>query len=273
MRTKKGRIYYFFLLFFIINLSCSNSTNTDSDQSRAGLTPTSALLSVPTIVSTSTLTPTITPSPLPTYMLALGVDSNLRSGPGLNFRVTQVARKGSTLPVYGRDSDGVWLSVDPTNNIWIHSSLATLSIDITALPVMPTATPTPSSTPIPTSTLRPSITPIPAISLNTIYNNYQSMTTFKFNEYKNRIIGKPIRETVEVANVDKNGNINLSGPWDPFIFNIWDFCAIVNKVPSEKALSLDGGDHFYLDGTIMGIIGDYNYFFNCKTAIIIKYNK
>ena len=285
----------------IIEILDAYPTETPVNTSTPSFTPTQT----PSATSTVTLTPSITPTstPTPPYTLIVGNNTNLQSGPGSNFNSARVAEQGENLPVYGRDEQGTWLLVDPQNYYWIRSSIATLNAAITEIPILPTATPSstptitdtptathtfpstptrtlrPTNTPVPTKTPRPTATPIPtktpipAIRLNTIYNNYESMTTLQFSQYKREIIGKPVRETVKIGQVDDNGKVILSGAWSPFLINIWEFCVVVNNVPKDIAINLNGGDTVPLEATINGLVGDYNYYYNCKNALLLNYVK
>ena len=97
------------------------------------------------------------------------------------------------------------------------------------------------------------------------------MTALQFKEYKQEIAGKPVRETVKVGNVQDDGKVSLSGPWSPFIFNVSDFCVVVTGVPKDFALGLSGGDKFYLEAIINGVVGDNNYYFNCENTLVLNY--
>ena len=245
----------------------------------------------PTKLPTSTATPTPTFTPTSAYSLTVGNNTNLMTGPGTEFDSVRIAEQGEKLPVYQRDENGNWLLVDPTNYIWIKASIATVSAPLEEVPIAPTATPSstptetstptathtftpiPTRTPIPTATPIPSRTPIPAVLINAIYNHYEHMTGLQFDEYKKSILGKPVRQTVTIANVDDKGRVSIYGPWYDSLVSIYDFCVIVTGVPSDIALSLNGGDKVYLEATINGIIGDYNYFYNCETTVQLTYKK
>lgn len=97
------------------------------------------------------------------------------------------------------------------------------------------------------------------------------MTVLQFEEYKKHIAGRPVRQVVKIGNVDENGRVILSGDWTPFIFNFSEFCVIVTGVPRDIALSLEGGEQAYLEASINGIVGDYNYFFNCENTLLLTY--
>jgi hypothetical protein len=241
----------------------------------------------PTVTNTVTSSPTFTATP--PFNLIVGNDTNIQTGPGSSFESARIAEQGEALPVYARDDSGNWLLIDPENYFWIRSSVATLSAPLNEVPVAPTATPsatpsvtstptatqtstpTPTRTPMPTATLPPTRTPIPAVNLDVIYSNFENMTALQFDEYKKQIAGKPVRQIVKVGNVDEKGRVIVSGPWSPFIFNFSEFCVIVTGVPNDVALTLDGGDSVYLEATINGIVGDYNYFFNCENTLLLAY--
>lgn len=232
-----------------------------------------------TVSPTATVAPTATPTATPVPNLVVGQNTYLRGGPGTFYRGVQLVNQGDSLPVYGRDEAGAWLLVDEENQLWINSAVATLESVVETVPVIPTSTPTatsttpPTRTPLPTATPRPSATPVPVVSIRSIYGKYENMTELQFKEYKKTIIGKPVRETVEIANVSDDGKIGLSGEWSPFLFNVWDFCVVVTGAPKDVALSLNGGERVYLEAIINGIVSDYSYYNNCDTALILTYEK
>ena len=282
---------------FIISLFAPES----EEDSITDLPPTSPNTAIPTV--TQTITPTSVPSatntwtpsptftPTPPFLLTVGNNTNLHMGPGGEYDPLRIAEQGELLPVYMKDETSQWLLVDPMNYIWIRSSNAILSAPIEDIPIAPTATasttptetltptvtntftPIPTRTPIPTNTPLPTKTPIPAVSLETIYNHFEDMTVLQFEEYKKTIAGKPVRQMVKIGNVDEKGRVILSGDWNPFIINITDFCVIVTGVPRDIAISLEGGEQAYLEAKINGIVGDYNYFFNCENTLILNYGK
>jgi hypothetical protein len=141
------------------------------------------------------------------------------------------------------------------------------------LPLGPTMAPTFTKTPIPSPTPRPSPTLVPAITLNTIYNNFQYMTGLQFNAYKQKIAGKPVRETVTVRNVSDHGVVSLRGDWSPELINWSDFCVVLTGMPKDKALGLYGGEEFAVEATIDGIVGNYNYYINCENTLVLRYVK
>ncbi|MBN1451644.1 MAG: hypothetical protein JW963_11565 [Anaerolineales bacterium] len=254
-------------------------------------TPIPSKTLVPTDTSTATLepTPTYTASPtatstsLPLATFTLDQSANIRSGPGTEYKVVSGGVSGDILPVYGKNADGSWLLIDPANYYWVFSSLGTLDQTIDMIPLVPTPvpsltptitlspTPTPSRTPVPTATLVPTRTPIPPILLETIYDNYNSMTELQFNKYTSEIIGRTVRQSVVVGNVDDKGRVIVSGPWSPWIFNFTDFCVIVSGVPYDVGIVISGGEEVMLEATINRIVGNYNYFNNCENTVVLYY--
>jgi len=97
------------------------------------------------------------------------------------------------------------------------------------------------------------------------------MTGLQFSEYKKKIVGKLVRQTVEVGNVDEKGRVSVGGPWSPWLFNVSDFCVTVTGVPREVGLKLSGGETVKLEARVQGIVGDYNYFINCENTLILNY--
>jgi hypothetical protein len=284
------------VVLFIVQMACAETPNTVNPltdtptgpkisdvTTTSQASPTKNNTATLTLPPTNTLPPTITSIPTPSASFVLASNANIRTGPGREYPVADGAQKGDTLPVYGRNEDGTWLVIDPINPLWVFVDLGTLSNPVDGLPIAPTALPTatytpiptntlqPTRTPIPTSTPRPSSTPIPAVLLETIFYNFEHMTELQFQEYKAEIAGKPVREIVEVGNVDDDGRVIVHGPWSPILFNITDFCVVVTGTPKEIALTLNGGDFIDLEATINGIVGNYNYFFNCENTLVLYY--
>ncbi len=102
-------------------------------------TPTAAPTLTPTATATPTAspTPTATPAPLPVARVGqAGV--NIRSGPGLNYPVLEVAEAERRLNVIGRNAAGGWWQVCCTQagaTGWVASLMVTLDGDIFAVPV------------------------------------------------------------------------------------------------------------------------------------------
>lgn len=137
----------------------------------------------------------------------------------------------------------------------------------------PFITPTdlPTNTVTPTHTPKPTSTEIPPLTIEDIYYNFEDMTAFQFEDYRNKIIGEKLLDIVNIGNVSENGLLILAGPWSPVLFNISDFCVIVNNVPKQTALSFSSGQWINLEATVYGLIGDYDYYFNCENTLILRY--
>jgi hypothetical protein len=163
--------------------------------------------------------------------------------------------------------------VDQSEPAWVFAGVATADIAITMLPLGPTLAPTSTKTPIPSPTPRPSPTLVPAIQIDTIYTFFQSMTELQFKAYKQKIAGKPVRETVKVGNVSDRGVVSLSGDWSPYIINWSDFCVVLTGMPKDKLMALYGGEEFAVEATIDGIVGNNNYYINCENTLVLKYVK
>ena len=71
--------------------------------------------------------------------------------------------------------------------------------------------------------------------------------------------------------MSESGKVSLSGPWSPILFNVSDFCVTVTGVPKDIALGLNGGEDVFLEATITGIVGNYNYYINCKNTLLLAY--
>ena len=218
----------------------------------------------------TTNTKSITKTPTLVYQAISKVNSNVRSGPGLDFPVLKVLKAGEEFNIYGRTEDSAWLLIDPKEQLWINNSVITVDIPLDSFSIAPTITPTLSPTPTNTLTPKPTATLVPAVSILEIYNNLEQMTELQFKEYKNTLVGKPVREKVKVASVQDDGKVTLSGKWSPFIINIADFGVVVLGVPHDIAIQLNGGDEVYLEAKIDRIVGDYNYFINRENVLVLS---
>jgi uncharacterized protein YraI len=261
------------------------SNNREADQAVTSTVVNSATpFSTPSPSSTSTKEPTSTSTPAPVGYGTVSINSaNLRSGPGQSYALAGNAKQGDELPIFSQTDDGDWLQIDWKDSVWIASSLITMPEEIAKIPTFPTFTPTSTYTPIPTNTPRPSNTPRPtntprpsatlppAVKIKTIYDNFERMTELQFKEYKQRIAGKPVRENVEVGNVSDRGKVLIHGAWSPWILNWSEFCVVVTGIPNDFALGLNGGDEFYLEAVINGIVGDNNYYINCENTLVLNY--
>jgi outer membrane protein assembly factor BamD (BamD/ComL family)/uncharacterized protein YraI len=109
----------------------------------------------------ATATPTVTPLP-PTPAAVVATEAlNVRAGPGINFPVIGVLKRGDTVAVLGRTPKGDWLRVcclAGGESGWLSASLVETSLPATAIPIAteipntPTPTPTRTGTPSPLPT-------------------------------------------------------------------------------------------------------------------------
>lgn len=218
---------------------------------------------IPTI--TPTLAATATPPPIEGVIIQ--DMSNVRSSPDLTAPVLRVLKLNSRVTALANSPDGNWNLVYTESNEkgWIFKQLIKFTGSPEMLPVSTEIFPTP------VPTIPPTVTLIPAISLHTIYANLQTDTTLQFQQYTQSIVGKPVRETVQIGNVDERGRVILHGPWSPELFNVSELCVIVTGWPSEKAAKLSAGQKYSLKAIINGIIGGYNYFNNCENTLILNF--
>jgi hypothetical protein len=119
------------------------ATPTDTPTSTATATHTSTPTKTPT--PTETLTPSITPSPtysLPT--LTVKMQANCRYGPGTAYLYAWGMYEGDTATVWGRNSSGTWLWIQPDNikyQCWIAASVVEVQGDIFSVFVAPVRLP------------------------------------------------------------------------------------------------------------------------------------
>lgn len=74
-------------------------------------------------------------------------DSNVRSGPSLDYPIIQTISKGTTVQAFMTSNDKGWVSLDVNNSAWISLSVVTLSVDINTLLIAPKAD-VPKNTPV-----------------------------------------------------------------------------------------------------------------------------
>lgn len=267
---------FFYLLSQLINGDSGDSTTqTASETFKPSYTTTFTQTHTPT--ETSIPTSTKTPTPLSTIELIS--NGNIRKGPDISYEIEETKKNGDDLFAYAVDQTGEWILVDPVKQLWVHISIIKTGFDIGDLPVAPTYTPsptptltdTPTQTKAPTKT--PTLTPIPGLSIEQIYNNFNYMTAYQFKDYKTEIIGKPIRQEVKVNTVHENGAISLHGDWFESGIYIRDFAVVVTGVPKDIALKMYPGRKFYLEAYINGVVGNYNYFWNCENTLVLVYQR
>jgi uncharacterized protein YraI len=255
----------FLIIFISITKSVSNLPDPNANAIDAAVNDIkSSQTAIPPSITPSS-SPTSTSTPVPNIII--GQNANVRSGPDLEYPVIRNLQKGEQYQVFSRSEGNTWISLDAANQMWIDITMVTLNVPLEQLPLAPTFTPT--ATMAPTAT----ITPIPPIVIEDIYWNYQSMTKLQFSNYKNEIIGKMVRQEVIVGNVNEQGVVSLSGDWSPIIINFSEFGVAITGVPLEIANTLTGGDKYYLEARINGIIGDYNYYSNRETVVVLQFIK
>ena len=87
------------------------------------------------------------PTTVPGFDFVPSLNANCHTGPGLIFDTLDLALKGQSYPVDGRDLDGTWLRLmlTPTRGCWVRADTGTLTGDIAGVRVLispPTPTPT-----------------------------------------------------------------------------------------------------------------------------------
>jgi hypothetical protein len=191
----------------------------------------------------------------------------MRSSPSLTSPIITALKLNSKVTAIAKSPDGNWSLVftEYHEKGWVYRQLIQFSGTTETLAVSTEVFPTQAPT-VPARA-----TSIPAISLNRIYDRFQSDTAMQFQQYSQSIVGKPIRETITIGNVDEKGRIIVHGPWSPELFNVTDFCVVVTGMPPDTSIRLSPGDNYYLRAVISGIIGDYNYFINCENTLILNY--
>ena len=101
------------------------------------------------------LTPTSTSTPAPTVpYVTITRPMNLRSGPGTNYPIIQVAEVGDIFDITGRDAQGTWWRIDVEGeNAWVYAAYVTATnadrIRSVPTPLPPRPTPQRTATPRP----------------------------------------------------------------------------------------------------------------------------
>jgi len=117
----------------------------------------------PTLTRTPTLTstPTTTPTPQPVGRV-INQQVNLRSGPGANYEIVGTADQDDELFIYARSTDGAWLQINETADLWVWAPLISLSQDVSLIAAFET----------PTLAVAPTVTGDPGkIQLEVIYSS------------------------------------------------------------------------------------------------------
>jgi uncharacterized protein YraI len=97
-------------------------------------------------------------------------DLNVRSGPGTNFPIIGLLKKGGSVEITGKSADGSWwqivVSFAPEGKGWVSAAYGQAvnadAIGAVTSPATPTPAATPTSTPIP-PTSTPTVSPLPVI--------------------------------------------------------------------------------------------------------------
>ena len=95
---------------------------------------------------TPTPVASLTPTPSGFFFLP-GINANCRLGPDLIFGVLDVAMKGTSYPIDGRNAEDTWLRImlNPNRGCWVFGTSGTASGDTSGVRVLispPTPTPT-----------------------------------------------------------------------------------------------------------------------------------
>lgn len=130
-----------------------------------------AMMGTPTPTPTPTSTGAATATPVWDQLRMIVAGGNIRSGPGLVYRVITFGQLGDIYDLLATDPTGDWYNVRNADGVigWVHQSLVVpLALDtipvastIPAAPptLPPTPTPDPNATETPTPTATPTVTP------------------------------------------------------------------------------------------------------------------
>lgn len=173
MLKKKSTLFLY--VFLIIALSACNlpsgETATEEVSDLALTVTAQALLLQNSPTPEFTSTPQFTPTPENTVtpsvpQVTVSVNTNCRTGPGVQYEIIDSLLVGQTGTVVGKNSStGYWIinRLNGSGTCWLFPQYATVSGNTANLPEYPIPpTPTPSKTPTPTAT--PTIAPPAAVT-------------------------------------------------------------------------------------------------------------
>ncbi len=112
--------------------------------------------------------PTVNPNPTSgTPQVRANLNSNVRNGPGINYRIISSLSTGSAATVIAKSTDGGWFLIELPGGSrgWIADSVtdpfnaADMAKVQVAVTIPPSPTPTATATPTPTATATPTETP------------------------------------------------------------------------------------------------------------------
>ncbi len=108
------------------------------------------------LLSTPTVVPSSTPVPPAGLKFIPNLNANCHGGPGVFYGTLDVAVKGTSYPIDGRNLDGSWLRImlTPNEGCWVVADSGNASGDLSGVRVL-LSPPTPTSTPLPPPTRTP----------------------------------------------------------------------------------------------------------------------
>jgi hypothetical protein len=174
--------------------------------------PTDTVMPSPTDTLAPTLTFTLAPSPTDTTpMVSVSVDTNCRSGPGVNYAKLGALLVGEKARIVARAETGFyWIIENPdgAGTCWLWAEYATVTGDTSGLLVM-TAPPSPT----------PTLTNTPAMAFTVNYDNYHNCGGTVYMTFYVANTGSVPLESAEVAVVQVAGAVPLFESWTdaPFV--------------------------------------------------------
>jgi hypothetical protein len=190
--------------------------------------PTDTVKPSPTDTLEPTPTFSITPSPTDTTpRVSVSVDTNCRSGPGVEYDLLGALLVGETAKIVARAETGFyWIIENPdkAGTCWLWAEYATTTGDTSGLLVM---TAPPSPTPSPTLT--------PALAFTVQYNNYHNCGGTIYVTFYVANTGSMPLESAEVAVVQIAGTVSLFDGWTDV-----PFVGTSNGCPPELAMLAPG---------------------------------
>jgi tetratricopeptide (TPR) repeat protein len=192
-------------------------------------------MSTPSPTGTSAATPTATPTSTPILSAVVTAEAlNLRAGPGTDYEVIRILKRGETLTVLGKTSNGDWLHVRTSRQEegWVNASYVDLGGN---LDLVPTVTTTPTLTLLDAPTPLWPLTEHEISFVNQVKFEWKWIRPLRESEYFSVRVSR--QDTGEVCCHDKTQNTvykgSLPGCYSGTLF--WEMAAVrlLSRDPEE----------------------------------------
>jgi len=202
--------------------------------------------------------PTANPNPTSgTPQVRANLNSNVRSGPGTNYRIISSLSTGSTATVIAKSTDGGWFLIELPGGSrgWIADSvtdpinaadMAKIQVAVTIPPSpTPTATATPTATSTPTETATPTATPSPTATptitatpstvVITTVNNNATTVCFLYIALSGDPVWGPDRLGSDTLTTGMETSINV----DRGVYSFWATDCLDNTIADQYWVDID----------------------------------